>query len=135
MSEDRITENSHLTSVVTSAPLAPAENATLATRMGSMVIGSPGEFNADDDEWIEYMERLEHFFKANSIEDEDRKKSILLSSCGSKTYKLFRNLLAPMKPGDASWQRLNEKMEVHKNPKPSLIAERFKFIVLAMENQ
>ena len=105
----------------------PADNTTLATRMGSMVIGSPGEFNADNDEWIECMERLEHFFNANGIADENRKKSILLSSCGSKTYKLFRNLLAPTKPGDASWLVLKEKMEAHKNPKPSLIAERFKF--------
>ena len=72
-----------------------AENATLATRMGFTLIGTPKEFEYTADNWIEYIERLEHFFDANGIAEKAKKKSILLSSCGNKTYKLFRNLLAP----------------------------------------
>ena len=79
------------------------------------------------DDWVEYVERLEHFFKANEIDTEDKKKSIMLSSCGSKTYKLFRSLLTPVKPGDTSWEDLKEIMENHQNPKPSVTVERYKF--------
>ena len=43
---------------------------------------------------------LEFFFTANDIKDAEMKKAILLSSSGSKTYKLFRGLTAPAKPGD-----------------------------------
>ena len=83
--------------------------------------GTIKEFNDTDDNWVEYVERLEHFFLANEIASEDKMKSILLSSCGSKTYKLFRNLLTPQKPGDVTYKELKETMEKHQNPKPSEI--------------
>ena len=98
----------------------PAENATLATRMGS-----PKESDEAADDWIEYMERLEQF-EANEIAGNSKNKSTLLSSCGSKTYKLCRNILAPTKPGDAKWTVLKQTMENHQSPK-LVIAERFKF--------
>lgn len=85
------------------------------------------EFDDTNDSWIEYVERLEHFFVANDIETEAKKKSVMLSSCGNKTYRLFRNLLAPTKPGAASWSLLKETMENHVSPKPSVILERFRF--------
>ena len=95
--------------------------------MASSLIGNINEFDGSNDSWIEYMERMEHFFAANEITDEGKKRSVLLSSCGSKTYKLFRNLLAPAKPGETGWTQLKETMEQHQNPKPSMIAEHFKF--------
>ena len=57
--------------------------------MGSTLIGTVKEFEDDNDDWVEYMERVEHFFLANDIDDDDKKRSILLSSCRAKTYKLF----------------------------------------------
>ena len=95
--------------------------------MGSQYIGTLLEFDDTKDEWVEYLERMEHFFSANEITDDNKKKAIMLSSCGGKTYKLFRNLLAPVKPGDAIWQTLREQMSAHQHPKPSAIAERFRF--------
>lgn len=59
-----------------------------------------GEFVEENGDWLEYTERLEHFFAANEIADEDKKRSILLSVCGAKTYKLMRNLATPRKPGE-----------------------------------
>ena len=103
------------------------QNATLATRMATPLIGSVKEFNDEAESWIEYMEQVEHFFIANEITDEGKKKSVLLSSCGAKTYRLFRNLLAPVKPGDSSWETLTRVMKEHHHPKPSIISERFKF--------
>ena len=73
------------------------------------LIGNIKEFD-NNDSWVEYIERMEQFFRANGINDETKKKSILLSSCGSKVYKLFRNLLAPTKPGDVGWGLLKETL-------------------------
>jgi hypothetical protein len=43
------------------------------------------------EEWSKYIERLEFYFKANGVDEEDEQRAILLSVCGSKTYKLIRN--------------------------------------------
>lgn len=40
----------------------------------------------------QYEERLVDLFFANEITDEAKKRSILLSGCGAKTYKLIRRL-------------------------------------------
>ncbi|XP_043917844.1 uncharacterized protein K02A2.6-like [Protopterus annectens] len=53
-------------------------------------------------------------------------RAILLSSVGSKTYSLVRNLLSPDKPGDKSFTELTSLLQSHYNPKPSEIVQRFK---------
>ena len=98
----------------------------MATRMGFQVIGI-GEFDGTRDQWVEYVERLEHYFIANDIVEENKKKSVLLSSCGNQAYSLFRNLVAPTKLVDCRYDVLKETMKKHQNPKPSVIVERFKF--------
>ena len=81
----------------------------------------------EDEEWVEYIERLTHYFTANEIENADKQRSILLSVCGAKTYKLIRNLLAPAKPDSKTFDELAELVKNHRNPKPSEIVQRFKF--------
>lgn len=56
------------------------------------------EFVEEDSDWVEYVERLEDFFLANDITDERKQRSILLSVCGAKTYKLFQNPATPRRP-------------------------------------
>ncbi|CAI5686860.1 unnamed protein product [Oreochromis niloticus] len=90
-------------------------------------IGSLTEFAEGDGDWIEYVERLEHFFLANDISDEGKKRSVLLSACGARTYKLIRNLTTPRKPGDFSFKELVTLVQNHHCPKPSVIVQRFKF--------
>ncbi|XP_028304146.1 uncharacterized protein K02A2.6-like [Gouania willdenowi] len=90
-------------------------------------VGALSEFVERDGDWIEYVERLEHFFLANDIVEEGRKRSILLSVCGAKTYRLIRNLATPRKPGDLSFRELVTLVQEHHNPKPSVIVQRFKF--------
>ncbi|CAI5640403.1 unnamed protein product [Oreochromis niloticus] len=90
-------------------------------------IGSLTEFAEGDGDWIEYVERLEHFFLANDISDEGKKRSVLLSACGARTYKLIRNLTTPRKPGDFSIKELVTLVQNHHCPKPSVIVQRFKF--------
>lgn len=54
------------------------------------LIGKIEEYN-ENDSWIEYTERLEQYFAANEITDNSKKRAVLLSVCGAKTYKLIRN--------------------------------------------
>lgn len=90
--------------------------------------GKVSEFGPESDEtWEIYCERLKHFYSANKITDNDKRKSILLSACGSKAYKLMCNLLAPDKPGDKSFNDLVTLLKQHYNPIPSEVAQRFKF--------
>lgn len=62
------------------------------------LIGKVEKFQ-ENDYWREYTERLGHF-TANEITDAGKKRAVLLSSCGAKTYKLIRNLVSPGKPTD-----------------------------------
>ena len=88
--------------------------------------GSIKEYEQSED-WTQYQERLENYFDANDITEEGKKKSILLSVVGAQAYQLIRNLVAPTKPKEKSFEELCEAMNSHYNPKPSEIVQRFKF--------
>ena len=90
------------------------------------LIGKIEEYN-ENDSWMEYTERLEHYFAANEITDNNKKRGVLLSACGAKTYQLIRNLVNPRKPTDKSSTELVNLVNNHLNPKPSSIVYRFKF--------
>lgn len=95
--------------------------------MAAALVGTLTAFDSDTQTWEEYVEILDYFFIANRIEDADRKRAILLSSVGSRTYSLMRMLLSPGKPGDKSYDELTALLQSHYNPKSSEIVERFKF--------
>ncbi|VDI55683.1 Hypothetical predicted protein [Mytilus galloprovincialis] len=84
------------------------------------------EFN-DKGDWIEYTERLDHYFEANEINNADKKRAILLSACGQRTYKLIRTLCAPTKPKDKTFKDIVDLVKTHQHPKPSSIVERCRF--------
>ena len=90
------------------------------------LIGAVGKFDAEKEEWTQYAERLSHFFEANLIVDEERKKALLLTMMGPSAFKLLRNLLSPAKPGDKAFVELVETMKQHHNPTPSEIVQRYK---------
>lgn len=90
-------------------------------------IGTLPTFDHNVQAWEEYCEIMEHFFIANNIDGEDKKKSILLSVVGAQTYSLIRNLLNPTKPGEKTFAQLVTLLKNHFNPKPSEIVQRFKF--------
>ena len=64
---------------------------------------------------------------ANEITEEAKKRAILLSSCGTATYKTIRSVVAPMKPTEVAFDELVRKVKEHYLPKPSPIVQRFKF--------
>ncbi|XP_020609105.1 uncharacterized protein LOC110047679 [Orbicella faveolata] len=90
------------------------------------LIGKIEEYHKKDS-WIEYTERLEQYFAADEITDNNKKRAVLLSVCGAKTYKLIRNLVNPRKPTDKSFVELVNLVKNHLNPRPSSIVYRFKF--------
>ncbi|KAK3791427.1 hypothetical protein RRG08_046579 [Elysia crispata] len=91
------------------------------------IIGSVSPFNETEDTWQAYAERLEHFFLANEIDSEAKKRAVLLSSMGVEPYKLLSNLVAPRKAGECSYTEIVDVLKNHHNPRPSTIVQRFKF--------
>ncbi|CAB3992544.1 Retrovirus-related Pol poly from transposon [Paramuricea clavata] len=88
--------------------------------------GKLEEYDSQE-EWSQYIERLEFYFEANGVDDEDKQRAILLSVCGSETYKLIPNLIMPNKPPEKTFAELVELVQQHQHPKPSAIVQRFKF--------
>ena len=89
--------------------------------------GQLAEFNRDQDNWDIYVKRLNFFFVANTITDANKKRAIMLSSCGAVTYKLFKGFTAPSKTNEVSFDNLCKLTSAHKHPTPKPIAERFWF--------
>lgn len=92
-------------------------------------IGKIKEFDifSDDSNWDEYVERLQYYFVANDITGAGKKRAVLLSCCGGKVYRLVRNLCAPDLPDTKTYDELVHLIGEHLNPKPLVIAERYRF--------
>ena len=97
--------------------------------MASTVHGTMGPFDSSQEDWLSYTERLQQYFTANNIMDEHtaKKRAILLSVCGISTFRLFKSLLAPIKPETKSFQDLVNLVEKYHNLEPSATVQRFKF--------
>lgn len=84
------------------------------------------EFNNDTESVTAYLERVDLFFAANEIAA-DKKVAVFLSSVGSATYALLRDLSAPAKPAEKTMDELTKLLKDHYNPTPLVIAERYNF--------
>ena len=91
------------------------------------MLGRVDEFDSTKDHWLQYVVRLEHFFVANSIDNAEKKRGVLLTAVGAATYKTLRNIVSPSKPGEKSYTQLVEALSKHFKPTPSEIVECFKF--------
>ena len=93
--------------------------------------GSISSFNSSQEDWLSYTERLQQYFTANDIKDDEgsaaKKRAILLSVCGAETFRLIKSLLAPVKPETKSFQEIVELVEKHHNPEPSATVQCYKF--------
>ena len=85
------------------------------------------EFSGSAEDWEEYMEQLESYFMANDIIAAANKHAVLLSSCGTATYKITHSVVATEKPTEVSYANLTKKILEHFPPKPSPIVQHFKF--------
>ena len=65
------------------------------------------------DDWATYEERLRHYFVANGVEDAGKKRSILLTVCGTPTYKLLRSLVEVGELNTKSFDELARLLKEH----------------------
>ena len=95
--------------------------------MAASNCGKLCDYDSNKEDWQSYVERLELFFTANDVADVQKKRTILLTSRGIETYRLFKGLTAPAKPVGKTFDELVNLMTNHENPKRNPIAERFQF--------
>ena len=74
------------------------------------------EFSGNAAEWDVFAEQLSFYFVANGITDRDKQRAILLSTCGTTTYKLLKTLVAPAELSSKSVSELVELAQEHHNP-------------------
>ena len=91
------------------------------------VFGTIEPFDVKCDEFGEYLERVGQYFVANDVNDDKKKVAIFITAIGKETYGILRSLLAPAKPHKKTYKEISEALLKHLNPKPVIIAERFKF--------
>ncbi|XP_050561601.1 uncharacterized protein LOC126912631 [Spodoptera frugiperda] len=91
-----------------------------------MSIGKISEFKVQSDDWSLYVERLENYFLVNNVNSELR-VATLITVMGAESYELLVNLCTPHKPSTKTFEQITAIMEKHLKPKPSILAERFKF--------
>ena len=89
--------------------------------------GSLSSFDLTVEDWRSYVERFLHYCEANDITSPERKRAVLLSVCGAKTYQVIRNLTSPIKPGEKPLNEIIDLVTKHYSPKPSTIVQRFRF--------
>ena len=97
---------------------SPVAEAAATPRTGTAalppVVGLHGvvaTFDPEQDEWSEYIERLKHYFTANEIASEDKRRDILLNAVGASTYRLIRTLVTPAKLTEISYEDIVKKAE------------------------
>ena len=83
------------------------------------LLGKLEPFDVAQEEWPQYIERLEQFFVANDIvgdEKAEKRRATFLSVIGSAPYKLLRSLLSPSKPTEKTFEQLMAVLTEHYNP-------------------
>ncbi len=101
------------------------------------------QFTGISTDWSAYQERLEQYLEANDlgaiaeVEDgsnaavvqarDSKRRAILLSVMGPKTYTLLRSLITPEKPTDKSYDEILSVLKHHYAPAPSVTVQRYKF--------
>ena len=89
--------------------------------------GSVSYFNPNKENWTTYVERLSHYFIANDVLDDGKKRAILLSACGASTYKLIRSLAEKDKLESTPFKDIVKLVKDYFDPKPSEIVQRYHF--------
>ena len=89
--------------------------------------GTVSQYQQSKETWTTYVERLNHYLIANNVPDEGKKGSILLSACGSSTYKLIRSLVEVGQLATTPYSDITKLVAGYYQPIPSEIVQRHKF--------
>ena len=70
-------------------------------------LGKTEEFDPRNTNIDHYLDRLEEYFEANDVESDSsslhRRKAILISAIGGKTYDVLTDLFSPASPSSKSY--------------------------------
>ena len=92
------------------------------------LFGTIGEFDPSVEDWTSYSERMDFYYlQANEVENPSKRRSILLTSVGPRTYKLLRNLVAPSSTAETPYKELVQLLSAHYKPAPTIAVERLRF--------
>ena len=115
------------------------EHVLLIKMEATGLFGRVGEFRPERETFRSYVERMDMFFMANNIVEEQgegneeanlavqKKRAIFQIEIVPKAYSTLSNLLAPAKPRDTPFAVIVEALEKDYNPAPLEIAESFHF--------
>lgn len=96
--------------------------------MASPINGTVGIIPTFDPTQIEeWIELLEAWLQSNNVTDDDKKRSVLLTSLVSKGYHTLRALLQPHKPSEKSYADCVDLLKRHFALKPSETVLRYRF--------
>nr|XP_046486469.1 uncharacterized protein K02A2.6-like [Neodiprion pinetum] len=84
-------------------------------------------FELGQDDWEQFVERMEFYFEANEIKEEKKKKAIFLSKVNSKIYAEIRKICAPKKLNDVTLTEIIDKVTNHLKPKVNVTVLRLQF--------
>ena len=90
-------------------------------------LGQLAEFQPEEETISVYIERTNIFFEANEITADKRKVTVFLNAIGPKTYTLLRDLISPTPLTEKKYEEFCITLKAHFEPKPIVIAERFRF--------
>ncbi|KAL1480420.1 hypothetical protein MTO96_051040 [Rhipicephalus appendiculatus] len=92
-------------------------------RLGHMEEFSPDKAAA----WPTYLERLQFYFTANGVVEEEQQRAVLCSVCSPATYAILRALCSPATPAETPYADIVSKLTAHFIRRPSVIVQRFSF--------
>ncbi len=108
-------------------------NSSLADEDGIQMAGLLGKvdtFDPEQEDWPQYIERLEKNFEANGIVGDlnaAKRRATFLSVIGPASQKLQSSLLSPALPGDKTFEELTQTLSRQYSPPPSEVIQRFRF--------
>lgn len=89
------------------------------------------EFDAETEDIESYLERLQEYFTAYEIEDDEdnaaKRRAILLTSIGSTSYRVLKDLAFPDAPNTKTFDQLATLLRAHFRPTRLTVAERYRF--------
>jgi len=97
--------------------------------------GNPGVYNRSTMKWQLYEERFRAYLAVNRITDQIDQVNLLITTIGDDTYETLRDLIAPQRPFDATFDQLIDKLRSHFRPKTIKEFERSKLFTTNQNEQ
>ena len=91
------------------------------------LFGKIDEFIPTSEKFADYVERLNFYLEANSVEDEAKKRSVFLTVIGSSQFRLLKDLVVPAKLTDKTYSELCAILKAHHEPAPPKFLQRASF--------